>query len=253
MIRAAIVDDEHHIRAGLSEKLVKYCPEIELVGEAKSVEEAFEMILEKRPELLFLDVEMPPSSGFELLKRLPKLDIEIVFITAFDSYAKNAIKFSALDFLSKPIATSELVEAVGKAKIKIREKTSESYNRELLRNLQTPYSAENRVGIPTEEGIEFIPTGDIIRCRGNGSYTEIFLKSGEAITSSYHLKEFEKLLGDYHFFRIHRTHLVNIDHVEKYIKGEGGYVKLMDGSTADVSRRKKIAFLDFLRLYRRIL
>jgi two-component system LytT family response regulator len=239
-----MIDDEAKSLQVLRQKLQTYCPEIEIVGTADSASDGFELITTARPQLVFLDVAMPVESGFDLLKRLPSLDFEIIFVTGFDSYALDAIKFCAIGYILKPIQNEELIDAVQKATRRINEKIDQQRNRQFLQNLLNPGSGNNRIGIPTEAGLEFIPTEDIIRCEGYQKYTKVFTLKHRDILSSYNIGEFRKLLEEYGFFAPHRSHLINLNHIERYDRE--GTVTMVDQSHVPVSRRKKQEFMEKL-------
>ena len=244
MIRAVMVDDEDKSLEVLRQKLLTYCPQVEIIGSASSAAEGFELITTARPQLVFLDVAMPIESGFDLLKRLPTLDFEIIFVTGFDSYALDAIKFCAIGYVLKPIQNEELVDAVQKAERRIDEKLDSQRNRQFLHNLVNPGAGTNRIGIPTESGLEFISTDNIVRCEGYQKYTKVFTSNKRDILSSYNIGEFRKLLEGYGFFAPHRSHLINLNHIERYDRE--GTVTMVDQSQVPVSRRKKQEFMERL-------
>ena len=242
-MKAVIVDDEQMSRNTLRKILELYCPEIHIVGEAASAEEAFTLINEKTPEIVFLDVEMPFGSGFDLLTRFSKIDFEIIFVTAFDQYALKAIRCCALDYLLKPINAEELIEAVKKLKQKKRTITDKLRVETLLRNLQMQDVSKNQIVVPTSDGFEFVEINEIVRFEADGRYTRIHLTGGTNILICKNLKEFETLMDGHNFFRTHHSHLVNMKYVKKFIKLDGGFLKMKEGDTVPISRRKKESFL----------
>jgi two-component system LytT family response regulator len=244
MIKAVLVDDEAKALQVLKQKLNTYCPQIEIVGEAGGAAEAYGMIVSLQPQLVFMDVAMPGESGFDLLKRLPKLDFELIFVTGFDSYALDAIRFSAIGYILKPIENEDLINSVQRALTRIEEKIDRDRNRRFLENLLNPGSVTNRIGIPTESGLEFVPTNHIVRCEGDQKYTRVITTEKKDILSSYNIGEFRKLLEDYGFFAPHKSHLINLSHIKRYDKE--GTVTMVDNSNVPVSRRKKQEFLDKL-------
>ncbi len=244
MIRAVLVDDEAKALQVLKQKLKTYCPQIEICGEASTSAEAYDKIVSLKPQLVFMDVAMPGESGFDLLKRLPRLDFELIFVTGFDSYALDAIRFSAIGYLLKPIENEDLISAVQRALVRIEEKIDRERNRRFLENLLNPGSVTNRIGIPAESGLEFVPTNQIVRCEGDQKYTKVITTDGRDILSSYNIGEFRKLLEDYGFFAPHKSHLINLGHIKRYDKE--GTVTMVDNSNVPVSRRKKQEFLDKL-------
>ncbi len=244
MITAILVDDEPKSRAVLEEKLRQYCPQVTVIGQVGDAAEAFSLITEKHPQLVFLDIAMPRESGFDLLKRLPSLDFEIIFVTGFGDYALDAIKFCAVGYVLKPIQTEELIAAVNHAHIRIEAKMENERNRQLLHNILNPGNANNRIGIPTMEGLEFVATSQIIRCEGLQKCTRVVVQETKGIVSSYNLGEFRKLLEDYGFFAVHKSHLINLSHIRKFDREST--VTMVDGSQVPVSKRKKQEFLEQL-------
>ncbi len=242
-MKAVIVDDEQMSRQTLFKLLELYCPQVEVLGEAESAEDAFLLINQKSPDVVFLDVEMPFGSGFDLLARFSEIDFEVIFVTAFDQYALKAIRSSALDYLLKPINAEELMEAVKKMEEKKRTITDKLNVEKLLRNLKQLDANNNQIVVPTSDGFEFVEIDEIIRFEAEGRYTRIFLNGGGKILICKNLKEFESLLEGHNFFRTHHSHLVNMKYVKQYSKLDGGFLKMKEGSTVPISRRKKDAFL----------
>jgi two-component system LytT family response regulator len=245
-IRAIIVDDEKGARESLSKMLEKNCRQIEIVGKADSMASAYEVISEQKPDLVFLDIEMPNGNAFDLLEKFKEINFNIIFTTAYDHYAIKAIKFSAVDYILKPIDPEELVNAVKRLEDKMGQKNSlDNQFKTLLSNVK-PGNKLKKVGIPDGDGLIFINLSDIIRCDSDGNYTFFILTNGKKIIASRTLGEYEQMFADDNFFRVHRSHLINLEHVKKYIKGEGGYVVMTDNSQVEVSRRNKNDFLEKL-------
>ncbi len=243
-VSAVLIDDEDKALQVLKQKLATYCPQIEVKGVASSSVEGYELINSLKPQLVFLDVAMPEESGFDLLKRLPQLDFEIIFVTGFNNYALDAIRFSAIGYILKPVENEDLIAVVQKAVQRITEKLDSERNRRLLENLLNPGHVRNRIGIPTEAGLEFVPTDEIVRCEGFQKYTKVHILGRKETLSSYNIGEFRKLLENYGFFAIHKSHLINMLHIKRYDKE--GTVFMVDGSPVPVSRRKKQEFLELL-------
>ena len=236
-IKSIIVDDEKHGRENLAGILKQYCPEIELLGEANSVESAISLVQEFNPDLIFLDIEMPRANGFQLLEHFKDFRFEVIFVTAYGNYAIKAIRFSAADYILKPINFHDLKAAVEKVAERIQQKQENLRMKQLVYNLSQPQNP--RIGLPTGDRIEFIEVGKIIRCQGEGNYSHIFFDGNKPLLVAKTLVEFEDLLGEYSFFRVHKTHLVNLKHVVAYLKTDGGTLQLSNGDTVAISRRRK--------------
>ncbi len=245
-MKTIIIDDIKKNREVLIGLLEDFCPSVNVVGEADGVESGISIIHEHSPELLLLDVEMQDGTGFDLLGRLGKVDFEVIFVTAHDRYALKAIKFCALDYILKPVDVKELVHAIHRASEKLKERNSSNNFTHLIENFKNSNIQQHKIAIPTQEGFIFVEVNDILRCEAEGSYTQVILKNKKPIFATRKIKGFEELLSDYHFFRVHRSFLINLNDIEKYHKGEGGYVIMSDGVSVDVSRRKKEEFLEKL-------
>jgi two-component system LytT family response regulator len=242
-LRTVIVDDEHHSRESLQNLLTAYCPEVEVVGMADNVETGIEAIRKYRPEVVFLDIEMPSGTGFDLLNQVGSLDFDVVFTTAFEHYALKAVKISAMDYLLKPIDVDELIDAVKKIQ---RKKAQEIQNKKLyalLQNLNTQGKHDHTITLATSESVEFIRVHDIIYCEANGAYTKFHLKNKHHLLVSKNLKEYEELLADYSFYRTHHSYLINVSEVKRYVKGDGGYLIMTNGDAVSISSRKKECLL----------
>lgn len=235
-INAIIVDDEPSNCENLQLLLTKYCPQVNVMALSTTMEEAFENILLHKPELLFLDIELLEGSGFDLLNQLPNKDFEVIFVTAFDQYALKAIKFCALDYLLKPVNITELIKSVTKVEQRLNEKQVNHRMQELIGNMSTP---AKRIALPLADKTEFVEMNDISRCQGDGNYTHVILKSGEKYLVCKSMKEFDELLSDYHFLRVHQSHLINLNEVKAYIKSDGGYIKMKDGTSVSISRQRR--------------
>ena len=246
-IKSIIVDDEKHGRENLAGILRDYCPEIEVTGQADSVETALSLIREKPPDLVFLDIEMPRANGFQLLEHLKDANFEVIFVTAHNNYAIKAIHFSAADYILKPINRNDLKVAVKKVTERIRQKHENQRIKQLYYNLSRP--GDPRIGLPSCDRIEFKEVSKIIRCEGEGNYTHIWFKEGKHSLVAKTLVEFEDLLHEFGFVRVHKTHLVNLKYVTEYIKSDN-MLKLSDDEYIPVSRRRKENVLKELRISR---
>ncbi len=245
-MQTLIIDDEIGSREYLSEALTQNCPEVKVVGMARDADQGYQLIKNTNPDLVFLDVEMPNGSGFDLLRRFENIRFEVIFVTGFDRYALNAIKFNCLDFLLKPYAFEDVIHAVNKAQTKQREKNRTARMENLLGNLNQHRRTNQKIALPSMDGLEFISVDRILHLEADGKYTRFHLTNKQNILISKNIKEYELMFEEYGFFRVHRKHMINLSKIKKYYKGEGGYVIMSDGTTIDVSRRKKEDFLNRL-------
>ena len=246
-ITAIIVDDERNNCENLKELLSKYCPEIEVVGIAHSAEGGIESISRLKPALVFLDIQMQGGSGFDLLEQLKRISFEVIFVTAFDQYAIRAIRFCAIDYLLKPVDILELQSAVSRAANKILQREPNLSLTNLLEN-RNPEKDDLKIALPTAERILFVQVSEIIRCLGDNNYTTVYLKSGESVLVSKTLKEYEELLGDKGFLRVHQSHLINHNYIRSYEKQDGGFLKMTDGVSVPISRQRKQHVLQQLKV-----
>lgn len=246
MIRTVVIEDEEHSRKMLMEMLHEHCRQINVVAEADSVKTGLAAIGQQKPQLVFLDIELQSETSFEILEQLPEINFELVFTTAFDHYALKAIKFCAIDYLLKPIDLNELKVAVAKAEKRLNRDYLNKNLEVLLHNIKSGSQNNHRIALSTLEGLLFINVCDIIYCESNGPYTHFILKQANKIVTSKHLKDYENLLSGYDFFRIHKSYLVNLREIQKYIRGEGGQLIMSNGAALSVSKQRKE---DFLRIY----
>jgi two-component system LytT family response regulator len=246
MITAIIVDDEPYSCESLATLLERYCPDVKLLDICYSAANALKSINEQIPTLIFLDIEMPGMNGFEMLQQLPSINFSVIFTTSYDQYAIKAIKFSALDYLLKPVDRDELQKAVQKA-IHRSHETFPQQMEILLQKLSHPTIPINKIAIPTIDGLQMLFVENIISCSSDSNYTVLHLKNKQKITASRTLKEVEEMLEDYAFLRVHHSFVVNLNEVEKYAKGDGGYLVMSDGSNIDVSRSRKEILLKKLQ------
>lgn len=247
MIKAIIIDDEADCCDVLSILLGRYCPEVEIAGVYNSAEEALPVLLKNEVQLVFLDVEMPHMNGFELLEKLPQINFELIFTTSYNQYAIKAIRFSALDYLLKPVDREELQGAVKKALLRLNKPLTQQLEI-LLQKFNRSSAQVSRIALPTMEGLQLIPLDSIISCASSSNYTILSLKENQKLIVSRTLKEIEEMLEDHTFLRVHHSYLVNLNEVRKYIKGEGGILIMSDGSSVDVSRSKKEQLLNKLQV-----
>jgi two-component system, LytTR family, response regulator len=241
-LRAILVDDELSSLQNLQSKLVEFCPDVEVVATAQKPEDAILFIRQHKPDVIFLDIEMPRMNGFRMLDELGELDFEIIFTTAYNHYAVDAIRISAFDYLMKPVAIKELQNTVERL-AKHRQTHTKDKLDVLRQSLSPNKSQEEKIAIPTNEGFEFIPIKNILHIESSSNYSKIFLTDGKNILVTKLLKDFEEILEPYNFFRVHNSHLINLVYIKKYIRGEGGQVVMQNGDVIDVARRKKEEFI----------
>lgn len=246
MLTAIIIDDELKGIIALRQKLKDYCPDVQIVGEAESAEEGISLIKLQKPDIVFLDIEMPHMDGFTMLQQLQEKDFHLIFTTAYDQYAIKAIKFAAFDYLLKPIDIDELKIAVSKINKLHFSETEKKL--EVLHQNMLDKNSFNKIAISTQNSLLLFEVNDIIYLEANRNYTTLYFKDHPKLMASKTLKEFEELLPSSIFFRIHHSYIININYVKKYLKGEGGQVELQNGTLLDVSRRKKEEFLKLLRI-----
>ncbi|MDP9231067.1 MAG: LytTR family DNA-binding domain-containing protein [Bacteroidota bacterium] len=238
MIKAIIVDDEPYCCESLATLLERYSPEVKVTGIYNNGPDALNAIRQQQPDLLFLDVEMPKMNGFEMLEQLPSVNFDLIFTTSYDQYALKAIRFSAIDYLLKPIDREELQKAVQKV-IQRSQRPIAQQLEILLQKINNPSKPISKIAMPTMEGLQMIPVDSIISCESDSNYTILHLKDKQKIIVSRTLKDMEEMLEDHSFARVHHSYMVNLNEIQKYVKGEGGYLVMSDGSAVDVSRSKK--------------
>jgi two-component system, LytTR family, response regulator len=239
MYRTIIVDDEIAQQELLQELLSTNFPEIHIMALCSSVEEALETIPKLKPDLVFLDVKMPPKTGFDLLRELDTIDFEVIFTSSFEHFAIQAFRVSALDYLLKPIRIDDMRDAISKLELRKNTSLQPLQIQNLLNNLQVSKSDSPRIALSSSTGLLFIKTSEVIRCTVERHMTLLFLENKSQIISTKTMKELDEVMTPLGFVRVHQSHLVNIKFVRKYFKGEGGQVEMEDGTVIEVSRRKK--------------
>ena len=246
MIRAIIIDNEKHCCDNLQWQLDQYCPQINVVAMCYNAEEGLKQIRRLRPQLTFLDVEMPSMTGFEMLEELNEIDFGIIFTTAFDQYAIRAIKFGALSYLLKPIDKDELLDAVKQFEIRTQQDSIKQLKALLNYLKKNNDFALQKIALPTLHGYELVALDDIMICESKSNYTDIKLNNGQHLLISRTLKQIAELLNMLPFFRIHNSYLVNLYYAIRYIKGEGGILVLTNDVTLPVSRHKKEELINLI-------
>ena len=240
MIKTVVIDDEPEGRNAVSNILTRYCDDVEIIGEADTVASGIKLIQTVQPQLVFLDIQMPDGSGFNVLENCTDVAFHVVFVTAYHQYAVKAFQFSAIDYLLKPVNPEQLLHAVEKVK---NYTPSLSQAPERINTLLTNNKLLKKLALPTLNGYRFIKIDDIIRCEANSNYTVFYLTSDKPIMVTRTLKEYEQILDEKRFMRVHQSHLINLEYVIGYLKGEGGTAIMNDGSEVEISRRKKEVFL----------
>jgi len=244
MIKAIVVDDEKRSRETIKGLLDRFCKNVKVIGEADGYQTGLDLINNNKPDMVFLDIQMPDGTGFRILEELDRIKFEVIFTTAFDQYAIKAIKYSALDYLLKPIDSEELVRAVKKVELK---KAGSQINKNinvLLDNIKTPESDNQKIILSTSDKIHVIEISKIVRCESDNYYTIFFLNDGIKILVSKTLKENEELLSEHNFIRPHKSHLINVRYIKSFVRSDGGYILMEDGSEIPVSRRKREKILE---------
>jgi two-component system LytT family response regulator len=242
MMKSIIVDDEMKSRESLRILIQDFCEDVEVVALCQNVAEGIEAIDQHSPDIVFLDIQMQRETGFDLLTKIKEIKFEVVFTTAYSEYAIKAFKFSAIDYLLKPIDIEDLKKAIQKVEKKLNGDISGRLQ-QLIQNLKQTTPENYKLAIPTAEGLSFVKVNDIVYCEASSNYTEIFMADGRKHLVSRTLKEYEEMLESYDFFRIHHSYLINLNAIKKYVRGEGGYVIMNNDKSLDVSKRKKDSFL----------
>lgn len=244
--KALIVEDEVRSRDFLRSLVEEFCPQLSVDGTASNVEEAVMLINTISPDIVFMDIEMHTGTAFDILQQVKQRKFHLIFTTAYDHYAIKAIKFSAVDYLLKPISLEELQEAVAKAVGNLQQQADENKIDLLIKNLRRPAGEDFSISLSTSDGIEFIQLSTITRLEANGPYTTFFMKDGRKIMVSKNLKEYELLLTEHGFFRIHNSHVINLKEVRKMVKTDGGYAVMNDDSMIAISPKKKEEFISLM-------
>lgn len=246
MLKSVIIEDEAAAREALKSYITKYCPQVQLLGEAVNAQEAVSLIHKLQPELVFLDVEMPFGNAFDVLEACKDMSFETIFVTAFSEYSLRALNQSAAYYLLKPVSIEELIAAVNKVQQHIEKNQLFNRNKIILDNFREEQPDKRQVILPTLEGFEVVKMEDIIHLQGNGNFTDIYLTTGSKKMICRFLKYFEEILP-YPFLRVHKSHIINLHHVKSYHKGAGGVIMLSNGREVDVSPTYKEEFLKAFR------
>ncbi|HEY4064274.1 MAG TPA: LytTR family DNA-binding domain-containing protein [Puia sp.] len=243
MIRTVLIDDEIDSICVLEKLLEASCPQVEIIGKADGVETGLHVIQATRPDLVVLDIEMTQGNAFDLLNALQPVNFQVIFVTAFDNYAIRAFKYSAADYLLKPVDIDELSDAVKRVSGRMGEKSVMDQMKMLLENVGSFHLSQQKIAIPTLTGLVFIAIRDIIRFEANGNYTYIHLSNGEELIATRNIKDYEDLLPETIFCRVHNSHIINLHRIQQYHKGRGGNVIMEGGSSIEVASRRREEFL----------
>lgn len=246
MIKAIIIDDEKTSRITLTAMLNKHCKDVEVVAEADGCNSGIEAIKEYKPDVIFLDIQMPDGSGFKLLEDIGEINFEVIFSTAYDQFAIKAIKYSALDYLLKPINPEDLTASVVKLQQKLQKGKDYTGLKFLVDKVKSPEKDLKKIVLGNSDGIYVVDIDSIIRCESVDCYTKFFLADGRVIMVSKTLKEHDELLSDYSFLRTHKSHLINTKYVISYQRADGGRILMSDGTEVPCSRRKRDQIIDNL-------
>ncbi len=246
-MRVVIIEDEINVRKGFIKLLNTFCPEIQIVGVADSVESGLKVINTTDFDLLFLDINLPDGSGFDLMYRLSSIDFKLIFVTAYGKYAVDAFKLSAVDYLLKPVAPDLLKKAIEKVKFSIQQTLSINRVEVLESNLNKPNDQENKIILKDQDSLHLVQIKEIIFCKAEGSYTKFMISNESKIYTSTNLKEYEQLLLPYNFMRCHHSYLVNLNHVVALKKQDGGYLETTNKEQIPISTRKKASLIEKLK------
>lgn len=249
MIRCILIDDESNSLEMMEWLLKTYCPQVQIDAMCNSAEAGIEAINKFKPDVVFLDIEMPHMNGFDMLEQFDKLSFDVVFCTAYDQFAIKAFKYSALNYLLKPVDPDDLKETI--RRLEDKKITPSREQLELLmqgiKNTQKP--TVSRIALTTGEGLLFVTTADILYCMADSNYTSVVLKGGKKILVSKVLKDIDEALSGPDFYRIHNSYLINLNHISKYVRGDGGYVVMQDGVTVSISRSRRQEFMELFEKF----
>lgn len=245
-MKIAIIEDEQHTSRRLQNIVNNHFPDFDIIGTAESVVEGINIIRHGHPQIVLMDIHLKDGTGFDLIERLFPIDFKIIFITAFEHFAIKAFKFSAIDYVLKPFDDTDITEAIQRAVQQLNKESGDLKIEALLSNYKSEQKELKKIVLKTNDSIYVVRVNEIIRLESDGAYTRFFFTDGRNVLVSKNLKEFDDLMREYGFFRIHQTHLINMEYVVRYLKGDGGFVIMKDGSKPPVSTRKKEALMDYL-------
>ncbi len=247
ILKAVIIEDEKHSRETLKSMLEEFCKDVEVIAMAGTVDEAVKVLSIYSPDIVFLDIELQSGVGFDVLNQIKDPNFEVIFTTAFEKYAIKAIKFSSLDYLLKPIDLDELQQAVEKARTRMDTNVYREQLDTLMQSISRGKIRPEKICLATTVGMEFIAIDDIIACKADGSYTSFMLEDNNTLLVSKHLKEYENLLAEHQFMRVHNSYLINLKKVKKYIKSDGGHLIMENDLEVNISPRKKDDLIEAMK------
>jgi len=244
MIRSILIDDERNALEMMEWLLKTYCPQVEIVDMCTSAQQGIESINQHKPDVVFLDIEMPRMNGFDMLEQFDKLFFDVVFCTAYDQFAIKAFKYSALNYLLKPIDPDDLKSTVARIEERKSVPSKEQFQL-LLQNINQPVkSTPQRIALTTNDGMIFVPTTDIIYCEAESNYTTVVLANGKKVVVSKVLKDIDEALSGPDFCRVHSSFLINVNRIKKYVRGDGGYLIMDDDTNISISRNRRQEFME---------
>lgn len=248
-MKVVLIEDNPAARRSFSQLLEEYCPDVKLIGEAENVAKGLDLLTNCSPDLVFLDIEMPDGTSFDILRKLPEINFQIIFASSHEKYALRAIKFSAIDYILKPIDPEELVNAIEKAKSELTNHKTSQKVQTLIHNTNNQEKDPTRLVLKDKYGIQIVPVKDIIHLEANGSYTKFYIHEQDSLLVSKGLKDYENILSSQQFFRCHQSHLINLDYLLRYDKRDGDYLVLKDKSKIPLATRKKESLLRIINTH----
>lgn len=249
MIRCILIDDEKNALEMMEWLLKTYCPEVEILAMCNSSEQGVEQIHKLRPDLVFLDIEMPNMNGFDMLEKFDNIFFDVIFCTAYDQFAIRAFKYSALDYLLKPVDPDDLKAALKKISRKQQSPSRQQFELLLQTMKQEARSTPQRVALTTGDGLIFVPTSEIIYCEAESNYTQVVLTGGKKILVSKVLKDIDEVLSGPDFYRVHSSYLININRIKKLVRGDGGYIIMDNDATVSISRSRRQEFMELFEKF----
>ncbi len=253
LLNAVIIEDERNGLINLKHLLAEHCKDVEVIGDAGGVQSGLALFKRDdiKPDIAFLDINLPDGKVFQLLNQLPEIPFDVIFVTAYDQFAMKACEYSSIGYILKPIDPDKLVEAVARVRPRLQGRTEERL--QVMQQFTSHPNSFEKMSIAALDGIHFVKIRDIVRFEAEDNYTHIFLKSGNRITASKTIKAYEDMLVPFNFYRVHKRHVINMNYMKKFVKGDGGYLIMDDDVKIEVSRRRRPAFMTQLRVLQDVL